>query len=162
MLLVDEDIIELANNGKLIDEFDESCVTNIGYDLRTDCAILINNKEKYTLSTIKLYPGGSLYLASIENIKLDNQTMAYLTLKNSRIRQGLHIEAPIYQPGHYTKVFFRLVNNSRNIIEIERGDKFVTVLFNKLHKPVKHPYDGAFQCEFDFENLSTYEKIYKA
>ena len=63
-----------------------------------------NNKES---KNIKLEPHDSAFVMSKESIELPNNIIAKVVLRNSRIRQGLTIDTPIYQPGHRTKVFFQ-------------------------------------------------------
>ena len=45
-----------------------------------------------------------------ELIHLPSTLVARVMLRNSRIRQGLSLDAPLYFPGHSTRVFFRVTN----------------------------------------------------
>ena len=84
-----------------------------------------------------------------------------IVLKNSRLRQGLSMDAPVYQPGHHTKVFFRVTNVSGNEIDLQKDGKYVTILFEMLASHVKNPYAGAFSDEMDYSGLGKYKDIYQ-
>lgn len=133
---------------------DESCVTNIAYDLRTEHFFV---KEGTYAQAYDLMPGESVFVSSIENIKLPNNLFACVCLRNKRIRQGLELTAPIYQPGHETKIFFRITNVSKNLIQLSREDGIAYIMFEQLPEPVEKPYDGAAQLEFDFRGIGQYE-----
>lgn len=157
MVLVDHEISELAKDKKLLNGYDESCITSVGYDLRT--AYLVNNKKE--VDSILLMPGESAFAASQEAVRLPNNLLARVYLKNSRLRQGLSLEAPVYQPGHYTKAFFRLRNVSNRAIRLRAGEKYAMVVFEQLDAIPDSPYDGVFQSEIDFKDLADYTKIYE-
>lgn len=72
------------------------------------------------------------------------------------------MDSPVYQPGHKTRVFFRLTNISGNELRLSAGEKYATLLFEKLTSIPGHPYDGAFSDEFDFSGLGKYKDIYEA
>ncbi len=157
MVLIDREIKDRADREGLIDSFDQSCLTNIGYDLRAKYFVVSNEKKE----SVTLLPNESAFVATVENIAMSNDLMGILTLKNSRIRQGLSLDGPIFQPGHQTKVFFRLTNVSADSIRLDIGEKYTTILFEKLSGVPDHPYDGAFSEEFDFTGLGDYREIYK-
>lgn len=157
MVLVDRDITRMVQEKELIANFDASCLTNIGYDLRTEY-FAVDQKE--TVSTI-LKPGDSVFVASKEAIRLPDDLLGRIYLKNSRIRQGLSLEAPVYQPGHFTKVFFRLRNVSGDEIELTAGQKYAMIVFEQLSGIPDEPYNGTFQSEIDFKGLADYTNIYR-
>ena len=84
-----------------------------------------------------------------------------IALKNSRIRQGLSLDAPVYQPGHKTRIYFRLTNVSADTIVLYAGDRYATILFDKLSAEPEHPYHGAFRDEFNYRGLGDYKDVYK-
>lgn len=158
MLLTDRDIDKLIEENRLIENADNGNITNIGYDL-TAKYFAVAGKE---LDAVSLLPGESAFVGAEENISMPNNLAARIVLKNSRIRQGLAIEAPVYQPGHHTKVFFRLTNIAGDEITLTKGQKYATILFEQLTGDAAHPYDGAFSEEFDFKGLGRYHEIYNA
>lgn len=158
MILVDHEINALAEteNG-LISGYNQACLTNIGYDLRTEYFV-VDQKEQ---TSATLMPGESVFAASKEAIHLPNDLLGRVAIKNSRLRQGLSLEAPVYQPGHFTKVFFRLRNVSSDEIILSSGEKYATIIFEKLDECPNNPYNGTFQEEVDFKGLADYQDIYR-
>lgn len=67
----------------------------------------------------------------------------------------------MYQPGHNTRVFFRLTNVSGNELSLDAGDQCATLVFEQLSQAPEHPYTGAFKDELDFSGLGEYQDIYK-
>ncbi len=159
MVLTDREISTRVASDELIDSFDPACLTNIGYDLRAKYFVVSSSKEK--LQKVTLNPNESVFVASVENICVSNDLIGRLYLKNSRIRQGFTMDAPVYQPGHHTKVFFRLTNVSADSISLYAGEKYATILFETLKGVPDHPYDGVFSDEFDYKGLGDYEDVYK-
>lgn len=66
MVLVDNDIARMVESNSLIENFDANCLTNIGYDLRTEY-FAVNQKEECS-ATLK--PGESVFVASKEAVRL--------------------------------------------------------------------------------------------
>ncbi len=157
MVLTDREIHNWISKHDLIENHEPDCLTSIGYDLRADHFV---SREALT-SHVTLKSGESVFVGTKENIKLPNDMIARLSLKNSRIRQGLSLDAPIYQPGHHTKIFFRLTNVSNDEIELREGDKYALIMFEKLSGPVDAPYKGTFSGEMDFSGMGAYTSIYE-
>lgn len=158
MLLTDRDIAQLIRDSQLIENADNGNITNIGYDLTAEYFAAGGEK----VDTVSLMPGESVFVGAKENIRMPANLAARIALKNSRIRQGLALTAPIYQPGHHTKVFFRLTNMTGDEIILLKGQKYATILFEQLTGDAEHPYDGAFSEELDFNGLAQYQDIYNA
>lgn len=159
MILVDKDILKLrSTTPSLIDDaFKESSVTNIGYDVTTKAFYSDDRKE---VNEVCLEPGESVFASSAEIIKVPKDYCVWVVLKNSRIRQGLSLDAPVYQPGHKTRIFFRLTNVSKDTIIVSEGEKYATIMFNQLSSIPNHPYEGAFKDEFSFAGLGSYQGKY--
>lgn len=163
MILVDHDIRAFLANAAAnepdqttIYHGDESCITGIGYDLRTS-RVYQNGKAA---SEYQLNPGESVFLESEEVIQFDAQTIGRVFLKNSRIRMGLMLDAPVYQPGHETKIYFRLTNVSNDVLKIEQGAQYAMLMFEQLDQEPDKKYDGTYQAEFDFKGLGDYKSAY--
>lgn len=163
MLLVDSEIKIFLSNGEhtetnqtSIKNGDESCITNIGYDLRADCFA----KDGKLVESCELQPGESVFTQSKEIIAFDSITIGRVILKNSRIRMGLTMDAPVYQPGHKTKIFFRLTNVSNSAIVLSSGEKYAMLAFERLDKSPDSPYTGTFEAEFSFKGLANYQSEY--
>lgn len=156
MVLTDRQIADRAEQG-LLEHYDPSCITNIGYDLRAEYFVFGDKKVSHT----SLKHGESAFVATTENIRLPNDMLGRIVLKNSRLRQGLSMDAPVYQPGHHTKVFFRVTNVSGNEIDLQKDGKYVTILFEMLAGPVDNPYAGTFSGEMDYSGLGNYQDLYQ-
>ena len=73
---------------------------------------------------------------------------------------GLTMDAPVYQPGHKTVIFFRLTNVSSDLVCLRKGEKYAMLMFEQLESAPVHPYQGAFQDEFSFQGLADYTSQY--
>lgn len=167
MILVDKDIKQLIINGSLLNEDSpqkqtaiygghDSCITNIGYDLRAES---FSYQGKMVEKT-EVKPGESVFVKSQEIIVFDSSTIGKVILKNSRIRMGLTLDAPVYQPGHITNIYFRVTNVSSNTITLGRDEKYAMLMFEHLDNDPESPYSGAFQNEFSFTGLADYKSAY--
>jgi len=172
MLLVDKDIITFCANGNIskvkpqnlkpkdqtsIFNSNTNCITNIGYDLR---AFEFHTCDG-TFDEFKLLPGASVFVSSNEIVHFDENTAGNIQIKNSRLRMGLSVESPMYQPGHTTTIYFRLTNLGGDTINLKSGDQYATLVFHQLHQPPQNPYNGAFQKEFNFKGLADYSSKYE-
>lgn len=151
MILADKQIMERKD--ELISPFDSSRVQNICYDLTT--ARFQSSPEDVTDSRT-LAPGDSVFVTTHEKIKLPNNMIGVVNLRNSRIRQGLELSAPVYQPGHETLVFFRITNISHKAILLDCKTGIASIMFIELSEDVDKPYTGTFQKEFDFKGMGAY------
>ena len=74
-------------------------------------------------------------------------------LRNSRIRQGLSLDAPLYFPGHGTRLFYRVTNVSGNTISLDKSKGIAQVAFQRVDGTVAHPYHETFSDELDFNGI---------
>ena len=152
MLMIDKRLYE--QGASMLKPFCAEQVTNIGYDLQTDCFLLDTKTAK---SEVDLAPGDTVFVRATEELDLPDNMAAAVQLRNSRIRQGLSLTAPIYQPGHKSKVFFRVTNATRQVIHLDTKKGIGYLIFMPLEESVKNPYNGAFQNEDAFVGMSTYQ-----
>lgn len=157
MTLTDKKIKELIQTGVLLNA-NETNVDLVHYDLKTECFC---RKDEKPLIAVCLKPGDSVFVQSAEEIKLPKNMLAKVILRNSRIRQGLSIEAPVYFPGHHTKVFFRVTNVSANEITLDTDKGIASVMFEKLDEEPEAKYEGAFQNEMNFSDMGYYTDAYR-
>lgn len=157
MLLVDNDVKVFLNNGRLeesqqtaIRYGNESSITNIGYDL---CSKKFYKTTQAGDDSCVLLPGESAFVESYEFIEFDSSTVGIVSLKNSRIRMGLSLDSPIYQPGHKTPIRFRLTNITDKTIYLSQGEKYAMLMFYQLEQPPEQPYNGTYQKEFSFSGM---------
>ncbi len=170
MILVDKDIqafVEFGDRANAaFDEIpvertaifggDKKHVTNIGYDLR---AASFSYSGKM-VTELDLKPGESTFVQSKEIIAFDAATIGRVVIKNSRIRMGLTIDAPVYQPGHITNIYFRATNVSSSIIKMSSNEEYAMLMFEQLDTSPNNPYEGTFQKEFSFKGLADYKSAY--
>lgn len=146
-------IIDKKMNPSLIEPFQSEKMGNTSYDLTTEAFCSAPGESSVS---VELAPGDSVLVKSKETISLPDHVMAMVLLRNSRIRQGLDLSAPLYQPGHRTKLFFRVTNISRQRIRLDCSKGIASVMFIDLGQGVEKPYDGAFQSEFDYRGMGNY------
>ena len=165
MICVDKSIKQFIRNAddgncqdtRIIDGV-ETNVTSVGYDLRTNRFCHDENliSEQYVLE-----PGEGVFVAAEETVQFAQNMLGRVYLKNSRIRQGLSLEAPVYQPGHKTRIFFRIRNVSANKITLKKGESYAMLVFERLESEPEKAYAGAFADEDIFNGLADYSEMYK-
>lgn len=160
MILVDKQIREQIRYNNLISKYADSGVFAIGYDLRASQFIQKIDGEEKQFSKYTLLPGDSVFVATIEDIKMPSNIVGRIINKNSRIRQGITIDAPMYQPGHHTKIFVRMTNISKDSIELVEKKSYFSILFEFLNENPEATYSGTFQEEFDYTGLAEYTTEY--
>ena len=157
MLLSDAKIRELINNN-VLQNANEHNIGPVSYDLTTKSFHSKDSEKSYA----NLMPGDSIFVSSEEVIDLPSDLAARVSLRNSRIRQGLTLDAPLYFPGHKTRVFFRVTNISSDEIKLNTTKGIAQLSFETISGTVEKPYHGAFSDEFDYSGMGNYTDIYKS
>lgn len=157
MLLSDAKILELINNN-VLQNANEHNIGPVSYDLTTKSFHSKDSEKSYA----DLMPGDSIFVSSKEVIDLPSDLAARVSLRNSRIRQGLTLDAPLYFPGHKTRVFFRVTNISSDEIKLNTTKGIAQLSFETISGTVEKPYHGAFSDEFDYSGMGNYTDIYKS
>lgn len=155
MYLSDTKIQELIDNKVLLNA-DASNIGQVTYDLRTD-GFYINESKQFE---VELGPGDSTFVSCVECVALPNNLTASVLLRNSRIRQGLSLDAPLYFPGHGTRLFYRVTNVSGSTITLDKSRGIAQVAFQHVEGTIAHPYHGAFSDELNFNGLADYSDVY--
>lgn len=145
--LIDDDVLQNASADK---------IGPVSYDLAT-LAYYTNDGKT---SRVELAPGDSVFVACREAIALPDDLTARVLLRNSRIRQGLGLEAPLYFPGHHTRVFYRVTNLSGDAITLDTNRGIAQLVFEPVDGVVEHPYSGAFSDEMDYRALGRYRDVF--
>lgn len=152
---------EIKNrNHNLIEPFFEEKLGPISYDLTADAFCVVEDEKNRQLDHIELLPGEAVFVSCKEIMSLPNNMSAIINIRNSKLRQGLSLEAPIYYPGHKTRVFFKITNTSKDAITVEKGESYAAVYFMAVSGIVEAPYAGVFKDEFDFRGMATYRGEY--
>ncbi len=132
-------------------------IENIGYDLRTKR--FYRNSNSSTECTLN--PGESVFVESEETVYFGSKMTGIVSLRNSRIRMGLRLDSPRYQPCHKTRIYFRLTNISSDAIALKSGDEYAMLIFDQLEDEPSKGYDGTYQKEFSFKGLADYQSAYR-
>lgn len=135
----------------------ESSVTGVGYDLRTKQFCFDAN---HVLTECILDPGEGVFVAAEETVQFGRNMLGRVHLKNGRLRQGLSLEAPVYQPGHKSRIFFRIRNVSANRITLKAGESYAMLVFEQLEDQPENTYGGTFTDEDIFKGLAGYSAAY--
>ena len=162
MILVDKDIKKRVENGELIIEgYQESNLSNTSYDLSVDDIYTKTNAQSAGgVKECELEPGDVVFVKTREKLKISTDILGTVGEKNSRMRQGLVVSGPHYQPGHETFAYLRVQNISDSIITLRQGMPIAQIFFEQLSDEPEHPYNGTFQRETSYVGLGNYEKEY--
>ena len=144
---------ELRQN--IIDAATPENFGNISYDLRIK-NILVNNQH---LSEYEIKPMETVFVSTIETLNVPNDTFCKVIARNSAIRLGLEIVAPIYQPGHKTRVFFRVTNLSNASVKLKENSSVCSLMIYKLNGASAKPYGGEYKDEFDFRGVGKFHTV---
>lgn len=163
MILVDKNIKALAEEGKLIVKgYNESNVNSMSYDLTIAGTVTDDNKIK---SNYDLRPGEVVFIKSNEQISMPMNLMARVAEKNSRMRQGLRVDGPHYQPGHTTYCFLRVQNISNATITLSKDSQIAQLIFEELKEVPDVPYNkqpgNSFEGEEEYRGLGNYRAKYE-
>ena len=66
---------------------------------------------------------------------------------------GLSLDAPLYFPGHSTRVFFRVTNVNQGAIAVDYARGIAQLVFERVEGDVERSYDGAFVDEFGYRGV---------
>lgn len=163
MILIDKDIRSYVEQRQLVlSEFREENLNGASYDLRVDKVLGDDEKE---MLECWLEPGAVVFVKTIEKISIPTNILGRIAEKNSRMRQGLKVDGPHYQPGHVTYAFLRVQNISNNSIKIQHNMKIAQIFFEQLTGIPEVPYSAqvgaSFQNEVSFKGLGNYTKEYE-
>ena len=161
MILVGNQISEKIRSCSLIQNSTPSNVQSMLYDLTAEKFIERVDSVNQEHSHFMLLPHQSIVVATKEIINLPNNMIGHVVGKNSRIREGLLVESPVYQPGHQqTRVYFRITNLSNSGIRLNSGSSYASIIFEELSVTPDHSYTGSFQGEIDYSHLGDYNTQY--
>ena len=157
MFLTREQIQERIDRSEhpIIENLEPENLGKFSYDLRVEKIIIPSEEGQDPKDHHTLAPGCTVFVSTIENLRMPNDLIGIVTQKNSVIRRGLQIDAPIYHPGHHTKIFLRVTNISQDDIVINHNSQIASIMFGSLGNEVE-PYDGHFVDEFDYRGVANY------
>ena len=163
MILVDKDIKKYVANGQLItDGYVDGNLNGISYDLTMDVTCDENGEEHQEYD---LRPGETVFVKTQEKLNIPEDMLGRVAEKNSRMRQGLMVSGPHYQPGHETYAFLRVTNISKNTIVLKRGMNIAQIIFEQLTQKPDVPYSAqqgaSYQNEEKYKGLGNYKQEYE-
>lgn len=158
MFLADKEIKKL--NG-VIAPFNENLLQSISYDLTTRSFHYVDNDGEHSKKEVELNPLDSVFVSTEEVITLPNDLSAIIVLRNRFIRLGLHLDAPVYLPGHKTRVFYRVTNFSQKKVALDTDHAMASLMFQNISGTVEHSYSGKYSDEMEFKGLGIYKDAYK-
>ena len=162
MILVDKDIKRYVEERQLIlSDYAEENLNGIAYDL-TIGAVCDEKGEEH--QEYELKSGETIFVKSLEKLSIPNDILGRIAEKNSRMRQGLKVDGPHYQPGHVTYAFLRVQNISTSTIVLKKGMRIAQIIFEQLTQVPEVPYSAhvgaAFQNEVQYKGLGNYKEEY--
>lgn len=158
MILVDSEIIELAQNG-LVSPFNPELVNPASIDIRLGPKLLLDQggggpqgaPEHYSpdrwceLTDVyarpQIDPGDFMLAETLEIITLPDNICAQLFLKSSRGRDGYqHILAGWVDPGWHGRLTLELYNPSQVSLPLAPGMKIAQLVLHRCSKTPDRPY----------------------
>lgn len=161
MVLVDKEIRQrLKDDLPLIENVDNSLINCVSCDLTVKNVV----NKKMNDNKYELLPGCVVFIETNESLNMHNDLLGIVTEKNSRMRQGLKVDAPRYHPGHSTHIFLRVQNISDKAITISKNSKIAQIMFEKLSDIPDIPYnnqnDSSYNQETEYIGFGKYENEY--
>jgi len=148
LLLTDGEIKEAITHGEIIIEnFSEDSLQPASYDMRLGKRALISGKD----AELDLEKSGSITIGAAEfalfttyeKVKLSNTIAGHIGLRSYFARKGLILLAGIQiDPTFEGVLVLGAYNASSRRITLDYLDRFCTVEFHKLNKPVETEYHG--------------------
>lgn len=149
MVLIDKQIKELINEGKLIvTNYKSENLGGVSYDLTIDSIIEGEN----ILKEYVLKPKEFVIVKTNEELYIPENIIGKIEEKNSLLRLGLFVSGPVYQPGHRTYSFLRVYNMSNSKIKLQSEFKIAQIFFEELAGTPDETYDKKANSSFNNEN----------
>ena len=162
MVLIDKQIKELVNEGKLIvTNYKPENLGGVSYDLTIDNIIAEDDiADEYVLK-----PKEFVIVKTNEELYIPENMVGKIEEKNSLLRLGLFVSGPVYQPGHRTYSFLRAYNMSNSEIKLQKDFKIAQIFFEELKGIPDETDDKKANASFNNENkylrYGKYEEQYK-
>lgn len=163
MILVDKDLRErIQAEPSLIKGYlKDSQLGAVSCDLTVSEVV----GSKWEDNRFSLIPQSVVFVKTNEFLQMPKDLIGIVTEKNSRMRQGLRVEAPRYQPGHHTAMFLRVQNISDQTIYLEKDMEIAQIMFESLSRTPEKTYDerddASYNQETKYRGFGNYEKEYK-
>ena len=162
MVLIDKQIKELVNEGKLIvTNYKSENLGGVSYDLTIDNIIAEDDISfEYVLK-----PKEFVIVKTNEELYIPDNMLGKVEEKNSLLRLGLFVSGPVYQPGHRTYGFLRVYNMSNSEIKLQKDFKIAQIFFEELSGVPYETYNkkknASFNNEEKYKKYGLYDNEYK-
>ena len=140
-ILSDKSIIELVKNNEItIEPFNIENLTPNGYDLTVE-EIEIPEKQKTTTKKLAIPPGERFAVSTKEIISCGEKHCAQLWLRTSWARKGIICSFGKIDSGFKGNLTLLGLNASKENINIEIGNTFAQIVFEKLSTAANELYE---------------------
>ena len=140
-ILSDNTIVQLVKNKEItIDPFVDKNLTPNGYDLTVE-EIEIPEKQKTTTKKMTIPPGERFAISTKEVISCGENHCAQLWLRTSWARKGIICSFGKIDSGFKGNLTLLGLNASKKNIDIEIGNTFAQIVFEKLSTAVNELYE---------------------
>ena len=140
-ILSDKSIIELIKNNEItIEPFEKKNLTPNGYDLTVE-EIEIPEKQKTTTKKLAIPPGERFAVSTKEIISCGENHCAQLWLRTSWARKGIICSFGKIDSGFKGNLTLLGLNVSKENINIEIGNTFAQIVFEKLSTSANELYE---------------------
>lgn len=148
MILVDKQI-KNRKSEIFTEGYDDKNVQPISYDINVE-DIICENENK---STYDLRHGEAIIVRCKEHIQVPNDLAIKVENKNSLIRAGITVTAPVYNPGHSTPIYIRVDNISGKTFTIKKGLNIAQLVFERLDDIPEITYNKKMNASFNDEDV---------
>ncbi len=139
-VLSDRSIIKLIADKEItIEPFKETNLTPNGYDL-TVCEIEIPDKKKISKGHLSIPPNNRFAISTKEIISCGKNHCAQLWLRTSWARKGIICSFGKIDSGFKGNLTLLGLNSSKNEVNIQIGNTFAQIVFEKLSSPAEELY----------------------
>mgnify|MGYP001342982778 CR=1 FL=1 len=140
-ILSDNSIVQLVKNKEItIDPFVDKNLTPNGYDLTIE-EIEIPEKQKTTTKKMTIPPGERFAISTKEVISCGENHCAQLWLRTSWARKGIICSFGKIDSGFKGNLTLLGLNVSKKNIDIEIGNTFAQIVFEKLSTAANELYE---------------------
>lgn len=163
-VLSDGEIREEVKQNSLLDPFSNENAQGASYDIRAGAtAILVEPEEPkgkgrlyYDLKqqkTIRVKPGYSCTIYSLEKVKLPSNMMGFLHNRMRWVHERLNFDGGIVSPGYHGLLFMTFTNLGDREVKINYGEPLVALVFARLSKNANKPNVGTPIMELPEDKL---------
>jgi dCTP deaminase len=141
-VLSDTDIKDFINNNKLsVEPFNENNLTPNGYDLTID-EVYIKKTNQYINEGIANIPPLCWFAISTrEFLKIGSTITSQLWIRSSYARKGIMVSFGKVDSGFQGTLTISCFNCNHESLEIEIGERFCQIVFEKLSSSPSDLYD---------------------